>query len=105
MMEQALNLTWLALTAGSLSVLAYRRHDGKAVAALLFALVLLFPIISATGDMSSDHGIDSQALAAVLAAITFSLGLMVVGRLVSREQAAVSFILVPYSDPRSPPRR
>jgi predicted Co/Zn/Cd cation transporter (cation efflux family) len=74
--------------------------------AAVFALVLLFPIISATDDLlGAERALDAQAFAVVLAAVALFFGLTLIARLKVQESAVRAFVLAPHSDPRSPPRR
>lgn len=101
--EQLLNLVWVALAIGSFAKLLMRRRDGRAVIALAFALALLFPIISATDDiMNLDRSVEEAF--AILAAIAIAFILVVVARLSSETHRVPAFILAPEAETRGPPR-
>jgi hypothetical protein len=101
-MEQLLNLVWVALAIGSFAKLLMHRRDGRAVIALAFAMVLLFPIISATDDiMNLDRSVEEAF--AILAAIAVAFLLVVVARLSSETHRIPAFILAPEAETRGPP--
>jgi len=101
-MENLLNLIWIAVSVGLF--LAVRPKQRHVQIALICAIALLFPIISASDDMSADRDTlrDAAALAPLFLAI---IALMALALL---EQPNVTWrrLLIPVkSDPRSPPRR
>src|SRR5689334_3748407 len=101
--EQLLNVAWLALAIGSFATLLRRRHDGKALLALAFAMALLFPIISASDDMMNvDRAIEE--VFAILAAFAIAFILIVLARLSADPQRIPAFILAPEAETRGPPR-
>jgi hypothetical protein len=107
MAELILNLAWIGIASTALAVLlprAIRRRDIHAVAALVCALALLFPIISVSDDLSADRA-TFEVLAAVLVAIVVIIGLIALARLTVRPVARVTFVVAKHADPRSPPAR
>ncbi|HEX3582095.1 MAG TPA: hypothetical protein VH087_10060 [Thermoanaerobaculia bacterium] len=103
MIEQLLNMAWLALAIGSFATLLRRRHDRKALLALAFAMALLFPIISASDDMMNvDRAIEE--VFAVLAAFAIAFLLIVLARLSVETQLIPAIVLAPERDTRGPPR-
>ncbi|HEY2325259.1 MAG TPA: hypothetical protein VGJ82_20545, partial [Thermoanaerobaculia bacterium] len=77
MIEQLLNLAWVAIAIGSFAMLLKHRRDGKAIIALAFTMALLFPIISASDDMmNADRALEE--VLAVLAAFAIAFILIVV---------------------------
>ena len=101
--EQLLNVTWLALAIGSFAMLLRHRRDGKALLALAFAMALLFPIISASDDMMNvDRAIED--VFAVLAAFAIAFFLIVLARLSVEPQRIPALILAPEAETRGPPR-
>lgn len=101
--EQLLNVAWLALAIGSFATLLRRRHDGRALLALAFAMVLLFPIISASDDMMNvDRAIEE--VFAILAAFAVAFLLIVLARLAAETQLIPATVLAPEGETRGPPR-
>lgn len=103
MIEQILNLSWVAVAIVSFAMMLPRRRDVRAVAVLAFALVLLFPIISATDDLLSNSQVLEEAVA-VLAAITIAFMLVMVARLHVESHTVAAFVLAPEGGTRAPPR-
>ena len=102
-MEQLLNLTWVALAIGSFATLLRHRRDSRALIALGFTMALLFPIISASDDMMNiDRAIEDAV--AILAAFAITFILVVVARLSSETHRAPALILAPENETRGPPR-
>jgi hypothetical protein len=100
--EPILNLAWLTVAFVAATVVLSRRRDARAVSALICALALLFPIISASDDFSADRTLEETP--AVLAIIVAAVVLIALFRL-----GSVSVVPEPHhctvlSDPRSPPR-
>jgi hypothetical protein len=101
--EQLLNLAWVALAIGSFAKLLMNRRDTKAILALAFAMALLFPIISASDDMMNvDRAIEE--VLAVLAAFAIAFMLVVLARLSAETHRISALILAPDADTRGPPR-
>lgn len=101
--EQLLNVTWLALAIGSFATLLRHRRDGKALLALAFAMVLLFPIISASDDMMNvDRGLEE--VFAILAAFAIAFLLIFLARLSVETERIPAVILAPEAGTRGPPR-
>ena len=100
--EQLLNLVWVAIAIGSFAKLLTHRRDGRAVIALAFALALLFPIISATDDiMNLDRSVEEAF--AILAAAAIAFILVVVARLSGEAHRIPAFVLAPEAETRGPP--
>lgn len=102
-MEQILNLAWLAVVLGTSAFVLHRRRDLKTAAVLIAFAALLFPIISASDDMTADRTL-IDAFAAVLVAFTLLLALVSAYRLAVEQRLMHSLAVITYSDPRSPPR-
>ena len=105
-METVLNLLWLALSAATAIVVLPRvpRHRLAHVAlALACALVLLYPIISVSDDLSADPTLD--VLAAVLVVVILGIALQLLAALGASAVQRHAFCPVVHADPRSPPRR
>jgi hypothetical protein len=102
MSEQLLNLAWVVIAIVSFAALLPRRRDVRAIAVLAFMLALLFPIVSATDDISGDRSLE-QAVA-VLAVIAVAFTLMVVARLELESRSVPAFLLTPEAGTRAPPR-
>ena len=101
--EQLLNLAWVALAIGSFATLLKQRRDGRALLALAFVMVLLFPIISASDDMMNvDRAIEE--VFAVLAAFAIAFILIVLARLAIETKRIPAVILAPEAETRGPPR-
>ncbi len=101
--EQLLNVAWLALAIGSFATLLRQRRDGKALLALAFAMVLLFPIISASDDMMNvDRGLEE--VFAILAAFAIAFLLIFLARLSVETKRIPAVILAPEAGTRGPPR-
>ena len=101
--EQLLNLAWVALAIGSFARLLVHRRDGKAIIALAFAMALLFPIISASDDMMNVDRALEEVLA-ILAAFAVAFLLIVVARLSAETHRIPALILAPEAETRGPPR-
>jgi uncharacterized membrane protein YccC len=101
--EQLLNLAWLALAIGSFAMLLRHRRDSRAVMALAFTMALLFPIISASDDMMNIDRAIEEALA-ILAAFAIAFILIVVARVTSESHRIPALILAPEAETRGPPR-
>jgi drug/metabolite transporter (DMT)-like permease len=104
MIEQLLNLAWVAIAIASFAMLLPRRRDLRAIAAVTFALALLFPIISATDDLTSNDPILEEALA-VLAAVVIAFTLVIVARLHVDSRRMPAFVVAREAGTRAPPRR
>ena len=101
--EQLLNLAWVAIAIGSFATLLKHRRDGKAIIALAFTMALLFPIISASDDMMNVDRALEEVLA-VLAAFAIAFILIVVARLSAETHLIPALILAPEAETRGPPR-
>jgi uncharacterized membrane protein YccC len=101
-MEVLLNIVWM-LVAVSAFMLAPRRSM-RALAALGIVLVLLFPIISVSDDLSADREILDEAFAVIVACFALLVGLVAVARLESRVERPALVFIPASADPRSPPR-
>ena len=101
--EQLLNLAWVALAIASFARLLVHRRDGKAIIALAFMMALLFPIISASDDMMNVNRVLEEVLA-VLAAFAIAFLLIVVARLSAETHRIPALILAPEAGTRGPPR-
>lgn len=102
MVEIVLNSAWLALAGGSL-LLALRRPR-KISIALLAAVVLLFPIISVSDDLTIDRETMEESLALIVACFALLIGLAAVARVEPRRERPALLFLTVSADPRSPPR-
>lgn len=101
-MESLLNLAWIAVGAGMLATVRPKR--GQILVAVLCAVALLFPIISASDDFAADRGALRDA--AVLAALSIIVAALMALALLEQRPVTWRRILIPVkSDPRSPPRR
>jgi len=100
-MTVLLDLLWLATGAALFAVLRPRRLTLQI--ALLIAVALLFPIISASDDFAADG---PALCTALLTAIVLLLAAPTVIALVDDRRIALHRVVLPaQSDPRSPPRR
>src|SRR5512132_3529773 len=77
--EPLLNLAWFAFALAATAGLLVRRRDGQAVAAVLCALALLFPIISVTDDFGGGKSLEE--IVAILTAIAAGVVLTALFRL------------------------
>jgi len=102
MTESLLNIAWLVIALAATAGVLSRRRDPRTIAALLGALILLFPIISISDDFSADKTLERAV--AVLAVVTAAVALIALFRLAIGQSAAVVVHRVVLSDPRSPPR-
>ena len=101
--EQLLNVAWLALAIGSFATLVRQRRGPRAFLALAFAMALLFPIISASDDMMNvDRAIEE--VLAILAAFAIAFLLIVLARLAAETQLIPAMALAPEGETRGPPR-
>ena len=100
--EPLLNLAWFAVALVGTGWLLARRRDGRALAALLCALALLFPIISVTDDFSG--GTSLEEIVAILTAIAAGVALTALFRLAAATSVVAPIHRTVSSDPRSPPR-
>jgi hypothetical protein len=103
MIELILNAVWMVLAAGAF--IAAPRKSARTLLALLFALVLLFPIISVSDDLGGAGNSLEELLALVVASFALFIGLSVVARLSARDERRSLVYVTAPSDPRSPPRR
>lgn len=103
MMELLLNFAWAAIAITSFAFAP--RRDTRALATLVCVLALLFPIVSASDDLSADASSLAKALSAILAAAGITIALVAMSRVVLDARRLASFVLIVHADPRSPPRR
>jgi hypothetical protein len=96
--ESLLNFAWLMTAAAAMLGVLPSRCDGRAAATLLCGLALLFPIISASDDLSAD------ATLAVLSVVVAAVVLTALFRLASEKMVVEPLHRTVPSDPRSPPR-
>ena len=101
--EQLLNLAWVALAIGSFARLLTHRRGPRALMALAFTMALLFPIISVSDDFNADRTVNDAALLIPLLAVIAALVAIALIETLPRTHRVV--ILAVQSDPRSPPRR
>jgi uncharacterized membrane protein len=129
-LESALNLVWAALAIGAFAIVIPRSAaDGRKLLpvaiALVCTLLLLFPIISITDDLTSSgtvaeewnnasrriaalmmHGHDAPAvILMVIVQLCIIAALLVIGFLEIASAPARLLLLTANTDPRSPPRR
>jgi len=101
MLETALNLVWVAIALTALVAVPARTRNARI--ALVCALVLLFPIISISDDLSADRETLERAVA-VLTELLILLAIFVqLGELEPRRERRRAAIVLGSSDPRSPP--
>ena len=103
MMELLLNFAWAAIAIAAFVFVP--RRDARALAAIACVLALLFPIVSASDDLSADASTLAKTLSAILAIAGIIITLVAMARIVSDSRRFASFVLVVHADPRSPPRR
>jgi hypothetical protein len=101
-METFLNLLWLTIAAAAM--LTASRRSPRVRFAIGCALALLFPIISVSDDLIADRDALEEALAIVVEAVIFVVALVAVARVEMIRPRHATLLLVPLSDPRSPPR-
>ena len=102
MIETALNAVWIALAIGVL--FAAPRCTPRVRVALFCALVLLFPIISISDDISANTATSPDEVAALAIAMVIAFLLIAVFRVHSVAEPAYAVTFAAPSDPRSPPR-
>ena len=101
-MEILLNVTWVVVSVGLF--LTIRPKTRQVQVALLCAVVLLFPIISVSDDLSADR--DTLDHLALLAPMLLLIAGLIALALLEPPRMTWRRILLPVqSDPRSPPRR
>ena len=99
----ALDLIWLALVV--VTALVVPRRSAHATIALVCILALLFPIISASDDFSTDRALIESAAVAIVATLLLAFAALVALGRIEREGQRVALVHVATpSDPRSPPR-
>jgi len=101
-MELTLNLIWLAVAVAAF-MLAPRRSRRTTIA-VACGMALLFPIISATDDFSTDITFNDAA-AAIIVTIVLCMALVAIARVRASTASAYIVHLAAPSDPRSPPAR
>ncbi len=102
-MESTLNIIWVIVGAGLFAAIRPKTRQLKI--ALLCAVVLLFPIISVSDDLSSaaDRVLEEAALLVPLLMVIIALMALA---LLEMPRVHWRRVLLPVqSDPRSPPRR
>lgn len=101
-METFLNLLWvvIALTA----MITAPRRSRRVLFALGCAAVLLFPIVSVSDDLIADRNVLEEALGVLVKAVILVIAFVTLARIDSIRPRRVTLLLVPPSDPRSPPR-
>ena len=128
-LETALNLIWAALAISAFAIVLPRsavrgRKLLPIAVALVCTLLLLFPIISITDDLTSSgtiaeewnnasrrivammiHGHDAPAVVLALIVQLFAAVLLLIGFLEIASAPARLVLLTANTDPRSPPRR
>jgi len=105
--ELILNGLWIAVAIAAFAILlprSSRHRKAHAIAALLCATALLFPVISLSDDLSADRD-TFEVLAAVLVAFALIIGLITIAQVSARALVHPTFVLVKHADPRSPPAR
>jgi hypothetical protein len=101
-MENFLNLLWIGIALAALFTAP--RRSARVSLALGCALALLFPIVSVSDDLLTDRDAFEEALAIVVKAVILSVAFVTVARIESIRPRRVMLLLVPPSDPRSPPQ-
>ncbi|HEY8133660.1 MAG TPA: hypothetical protein VII12_17410 [Thermoanaerobaculia bacterium] len=101
-MEVFLNLLWIGIAIAAL--LTAPRRSGRVSLALGCALALLFPIVSVSDDLLTDRDALEEALAVVVKAVILSIALVTIARIELLRPRRVTLLVVPPSDPRSPPQ-
>jgi hypothetical protein len=102
-MELFLNLLWLAIAATA--ILTVPRRSTRVFFALACALALLFPIVSVSDDLMPDRESFEEALALIVNAVILIIAFVAVARVTPLRPRHVTLLLVPHTDPRSPPAR
>lgn len=101
-MELFTNILWLAVGAGLF--LKFRPRTRQVQFALLLAVAILFPIISASDDVNSVSTFTE--ILALLTSLCLVIGALIAIAAIEAPQPSRRFVLVAIpSDPRSPPRR
>src|SRR5437867_13374052 len=101
-MEVFLNLLWIGIAMAAL--LTALRRSGRVSLALGCTLALLFPIFSFSDDLLTDRDAFEEALAVVVKAVILTITLVTIARIESLRPRRVTLLVVPPSDPRSPPQ-
>ncbi len=99
-MELFLNLLWLAI--GVAALLTAPRRSMHVSMAIACALTLLFPIVSVSDDLA-DHDSFEEALAIVVKAVILAVMFVTIARVETTSRRRAALLLVPTTDPRSPP--
>ena len=102
-MELFLNLLWLAIAI--VAVLTAPRRSRRVSFAIGCALALLFPIVSVSDDLLAGHESFEEALAIVVDAVIFVITLVTIALVIDVRPRRASLLVVPSTDPRSPPER
>jgi hypothetical protein len=103
-MEILLNLLWIGIAIAALSTSAPWR-SGRVSIALGCALALLFPIVSVSDDLLTDRDSFEEALAIVVKAVILMVTFVTIARIESIRPRRATLLLVPSTNPRSPPQR
>jgi uncharacterized membrane protein len=105
LIEQLLNLAWLSIAIFAFMVVlpSVPRRRSLAAVALAGTLVLLFPIISISDDLSADS-VAQEVLAVLFAVAGLVVILIALMRLASISSPQQVLATIASSDPRSPPR-
>jgi len=101
LMELSLNVLWLTIAAAAL--ITAPRRSKRDLFALGCALALLFPIVSVSDDLIADRDSFEVALALVIEAVILAVIFVTIARLEAVRPRRVTLLLVPLTDPRSPP--
>jgi len=101
-METFLNLLWFAIA--FVALITAPQRSRRVLFALGCAAVLLFPIVSVSDDLAADRNVLEDALGVVVKAVILIIAFVTVARIESIRPRRVTLLLVPPSDPRSPPR-
>jgi len=101
-MENFLNLLWLTIAAAAM--LTVPRPSRRVSLAIGCALALLFPIISVSDDLIADRDALEEALALLVEAVILVVAFVAVAKVESIRPRRATLLLVPLTDPRSPPR-
>jgi hypothetical protein len=100
-MEDFLNVLWLTIAVTAL--LTAPRRRSHAWIALACALAVLFPIISLSDDLA-ERNVLEEALAIFVKAVTLAVTFVTLEWIESIRTQRATLSVIPFSDPRSPPR-
>ena len=102
-MELALNLLWLGVAAAGFALIPKRRSR-LVWFALIATAALLFPIISVSDDFNADRT-NNDAAAALVSIVVLAVAFVAIARVRSQAIQLHALVVIPPSDPRSPPVR